>query len=90
MIAPTRKQKALLDFIRAHHRDGMVPKYGDMVAHMGAKSNGSVGALLERLVERGHLIKCLNHGYRLIDRPPDAFVFNAQTKRLEKMGAGDE
>ena len=57
MGALTKKQKAVLDFIRDYSRDnGISPTQGEIKRHFGLKSFGSVQRYIQYLVRGGHLL----------------------------------
>ena len=54
----TRQQKAVLDFIRDRlEATGIAPSYDEIRDKLGLKSKSNIVAFVNRLVERGHLVR---------------------------------
>ncbi|MEM7191294.1 MAG: hypothetical protein AAF405_00255 [Pseudomonadota bacterium] len=74
MIGLTRKQTDLLAFLRSYHaREGVMPIYEQMMAHMGLASKNSIYRLLTALEERGR-IRRLHGRARAIEILSDAHL----------------
>lgn len=51
----TKRQRALLARITAEINAGRKPSYREMASAHGLKSQGSLYAMVDKLIERGHL-----------------------------------
>ena len=57
-IRPTRKQKAILDYIESYiNEHGYSPSYREIKDALGYKSVASVAIHIDNLIKRGHLVK---------------------------------
>jgi SOS-response transcriptional repressor LexA len=76
----TRRQRDLLGFITTEIEAGRRPTYRLMMHHGGYKSTAATFALVERLIDRGHLHRA---GRRLFLGPRVMWMrFDEQTKGL--------
>lgn len=55
-VGLTKRQKTLLDFIKRYRaKNGVSPSVREMCAGIGTTSTGRVAAIVDELVERGHI-----------------------------------
>lgn len=69
----TPRQLQLFRFVRdTIERTGQAPTYPEMAAALGCTSHGNVHALLDSIIERGHLVRipATKRGLRLAAQSP--------------------